>query len=455
MKSEKEKISSFGTAGGRSIEMIDQHPLYDAIRSADDKEQYSDMLHHATDLLEIYPNRPTAYLLKGKAWHRLGIPNKAEEFFRKAIQMYENHYAWDKAQVRADTLKSEFEKSKYRDKGQERKIVLAELFISFEARESAALAWCDIGELQEEDEASDKAIDSYQQALTIFPECCPALFSMGQIFIKQKKWQKAIDCFTVFTKCDPQCNQGWNDLAWAYIKALRWRPAIKSLRECINNKAENPDSWRYMGDAFCGLAKDEKICKRNGQSRFEFMHTILLTEAIYCYRKSFEGCPEDSLDAYIGWKKLSHVYCELKLYSLAERACQMVVISPPLRAGDWADLGYTQIMAGKTEAGVKNTNKALRMDPFCSSALDSLGVVELQKENYAAAEEYFKQALNIDPYLEDSIFNLALIYCKTSQWTKAFDQHKRLVKIGARNKAEELRPHLNAFSQEGKLNIPW
>jgi tetratricopeptide (TPR) repeat protein len=440
----KKQIGLFGTENGKSVKTTDEHPLYKAAQDAEDNEQFSDMLHHASDLLECYPARPAALLLLGQAWNHLGMHQKAENIFHEAIQLYTDHYKIDDAHARADILQAEFEKSKYRDESIEHEIIWAELFISLKSLEAASSAWCYIGDMRNDNGDLDAAAEAYQQALTIMPDCIPALFELGHICRRQYRPADAINYFQKLTACDPEFTQAWKALAETYINLSRWHDAIKALRQCISIKAEDQAIWLRLGHAFYGLAEEENAPEKDGQSRFEFMRTILLTETVYCCRKSISETDSDSPELYISWKSLGYTYCQMKLYSLAKGAFRQTLELTDPNAVDLANLGYAQIKTGETKAGVKNCKNALNMDPECCGALDSLGVVELQNKNYAAAEDYFKQALEISPDLTDSILNLALTYCETAQWLKAFDQHKKLIKINPR-KAKELRPHLNNF----------
>jgi len=142
----------------------------------------------------------------------------------------------------------------------------------------------------------------------------------------------------------------------------------------------------------------------------------------------------------------------MKLFELAEQAFSASRDINPEYSITWANIGYAQIMLHKTKSGVLACEKALELDPVCAAAMDSLGLAELQNNNFVAAGEYFEQALAVEPDLGESIFSLALICCKTEQWIKAFDYHKHLVKIGS-YKAEELCPHLATF-YESNPNAP-
>lgn len=110
---------------------------------------------------------------------------------------------------------------------------------------------------------------------------------------------------------------------------------------------------------------------------------------------------------------------------VAEKA---VVTDPEL----YISLGDFLMKNGKEEYAVSVYEKALKLDPENTHALNNLGFYYKDK-NPLLAEDYFKKAIELDPDYENARNNLALLYNINGNYEGAIEQLKKLVELNPQN----------------------
>lgn len=80
---------------------------------------------------------------------------------------------------------------------------------------------------------------------------------------------------------------------------------------------------------------------------------------------------------------------------------------------------------GKAQSAFVQFQKALQIDPDNKNALNGLGLVYFELEEFEKAKELFLKTVYIDPDFSDAYNNLGVTYMKIGQWTEAIESFKK------------------------------
>ena len=75
----------------------------------------------------------------------------------------------------------------------------------------------------------------------------------------------------------------------------------------------------------------------------------------------------------------------------------------------YVNIANTYCKQGELDKAKAKYNKALKLNENCASALNGLGVVCVEEENYQEAEKYFEKALEKDSYCQSAYINKMIL----------------------------------------------
>ena len=106
---------------------------------------------------------------------------------------------------------------------------------------------------------------------------------------------------------------------------------------------------------------------------------------------------------------------------------------------------------GKTDEAMEIVKAKIQADPDSSDNYLALGLIQLEKENYAEAKENFMQALKINRRIVAAHYMLAMIYEKEGNITEASDKWRRIVKY-SKNETLKALAEKHIKQLEGEMN---
>ncbi|MGH9782627.1 MAG: tetratricopeptide repeat protein [Terriglobia bacterium] len=91
-----------------------------------------------------------------------------------------------------------------------------------------------------------------------------------------------------------------------------------------------------------------------------------------------------------------------------------------------------RLRARRVEDAIRHLERAVELAPQFIEAMNNLGTVHFQKNDYAGAERYFRRALELEPDAFEPLVNLGGVLLATGSASEAMEFNRR---------AQELRPH--------------
>jgi TolB-like protein/Tfp pilus assembly protein PilF len=108
------------------------------------------------------------------------------------------------------------------------------------------------------------------------------------------------------------------------------------------------------------------------------------------------------------WALLSHTYTNPSFFVPAEDA---------LRAGSLEDA--RRLVQAQHDRAEKAVREAIRLDPRNATAYDALGILEEQRGNWAAGEDYTRRALSLDPNNPEILYSYGYVLAATGRLKEA------------------------------------
>ena len=94
--------------------------------------------------------------------------------------------------------------------------------------------------------------------------------------------------------------------------------------------------------------------------------------------------------------------------------------------------------SGKTDEAMNIISAKLKTETGSSDNYMAMGLIQLEKENYAEAKENFRNALQINKKIVAAHYMLAMIYEKEGDVDLAIDKWQRIVKYSKNDELKSL-----------------
>lgn len=111
---------------------------------------------------------------------------------------------------------------------------------TYEGDESAARAFASIGETYIKKGDLEKASESLQKAMALFPEDEALAFNVGEIFFTQREIDKAIEYYRMAIRINEKWGPPHRQMGYAYLNKGDYRAAVDSFKTFIEVAPDDP-----------------------------------------------------------------------------------------------------------------------------------------------------------------------------------------------------------------------
>ena len=258
-------------------------------------------------------------------------------------------------------------------------------------------------------ERYDEAIDQYQKALTINPECTAAYNNIGTIMFGRRQYREATTYFRKALEIGSCCANYHRSLGLA-LAALGWMDeAIDHYQTAIKLNPNDVDVYSCLGEALAN------------RGQFD--------EAIAQYQKALQidsnnALARKDLDlALAGRKRLNDAFAQFEMvYRTGQRSAQA-----------HNDLGRTLADLGQIDEAIDHYRTALEIKPDYADAHSNLGAVLARRGRTNEAIPHFRKALEIRPLYEEARANFLRVLSSQEQTAKTLDQRRELIRVCPKN----------------------
>ena len=236
---------------------------------------------------------------------------------------------------------------------------------------SSALLNINLGQCYFELGQIEPAIESYQRAIEIKPECAEAYFYIGMLLKDKGELEAAIEHYQKVIQIDPNSAAAYNNMGVVLRDIGNPDSAIKHLKQALNLDPNCAETYNNMGNSFSDKGNHEAAIKN--------------------YQQAIKINP-DHADAL-------------------------------------ANLGFSQRDSGDLNAAIKSYKKALDLDPNYIVSHFNMAMALREQGDLDGAIESYKRAIHIDPNCADAYNNLGNIYKEGGDLDCATEHYQTAIKL--------------------------
>ena len=228
-------------------------------------------------------------------------------------------------------------------------------------------------------------------------------------------FNSSIENYKTAIMLEPDSANNYRNIAYAYLTAGDLDASIDPLKKLI--ELEKPeDGYQYLGEIYSTLGANKMIEYQNTKNT------------------------QDSIDAIN--------YFNLGISVLNEGKQKF-----PANADISASLTQSYIGAGRIDEALQEARVSVAADPQNKDYKYNYGVLLLNTNEFAEAENQFLQALEIDPEFENANYNLAVTYVKWGAEINRVAEEKGVMTEEDIEKYQKALPYLEGVVEADPENV--
>jgi len=309
---------------------------------------------------------------------------------------------------------------------------------------------------------TDRAIQAYQIALNLAPNCFEINYELGRLLWRIGKHQEALPLFQTATQINPLSYQAWSDLGTTYHVLGNGEEAIKCMEKSLEISPDRADTLASLAVIYA-----EQKNKEAAQKLFEKSIELDSSNAqVYSNYGAFLAQNKEPQKAIAQYEKaielnpnLAHAYSNLgvllrEIGKLEEGIiqCRKAVELNPNLSEAYSNLALLLKDKGEIEEAIEMCHRSLEINPRNLNALNNLGNTLQDKQELGMAIEVYQKILEENPNNPKALGNLANALQKQDNLELA---------IEAYNKALEIQPNYalaynnlgNAYLRKGDVEL--
>ena len=217
----------------------------------------------------------------------------------------------------------------------------------------------------------NKAIESYNEAITANPNYFEAINNLGITFKKQGKLEKAIKTFKKVLSIKPDYIEAYFNIANTLNSQGNFDEAIDAYRKVITLNPNHIAAYNNMGMTF----------KNQGK----------LLKSIDSYKKALEIKPDYVESIY----NMGTSYLEIGWLKQAEDTFKKIISIKPDHSDAYNNLGATFKEQGKIKEALEAYKKELELNPESSGIHYNIGFLLFENGELRESLKYFENAIKL------------------------------------------------------------
>jgi len=279
-----------------------------------------------------------------------------------------------------------------------------------------------------------KAIESYNKALTTSPKDAVCLARRGYAYARLGDYKKALAGFATAIKCDADCSDAYSRrsrvYAWLGFDQLSKQDALKAL-ELIPSAPKDPDLLLEHAGLLYSVEKTQeadKECKQvlasNSQGK-DLSSLLIASDAHYLLRQYQDSvhCISQALKLTPGCfdlhAKRGASYWSMSQWTLATAEFNQYLTHNHTNPGIFCERGSSYYYQGEYAKAVADYDEAIKLAPNFVRAYYWRGLAYHYLNEYQKAIVEFSAALNLEPTNPYYYVERAHSECHEGEWASA------------------------------------
>jgi len=218
-----------------------------------------DAVQHFKWTIKLKPNDMNAYKNLALSYSNLDEDEKTINTLKKAVEIEPDNIDMQRTLGVAYYQAHQFENAIdiFQQVAEKTQSDTAQTEIYAEAIQRIAFSYDQLGE-------SEKAIDAYKKALSVFPDNTDLIYNLGRLYYMQENYEKAIENFKKIADKNPNDYDAVYNTAMSYLRAEKNEEAIPFFKKAIEIKPDSYDAWNNLGVVYVRANMPKK-----GQEAFD------------------------------------------------------------------------------------------------------------------------------------------------------------------------------------------
>jgi predicted O-linked N-acetylglucosamine transferase (SPINDLY family) len=249
------------------------------------------------------------------------------------------------------------------------------------------------------------ALEAYDFALKLQPDCVEAMINIGAIHNEMKDYVLALEALDRAIKLNENYYEAYSNKGNALLELKRYDDAIKNYDKALSLKLDSCDVWTNKGVALRGLKQyDEAI------THFD--------RALSLKPQDFESLGNKGVTLFA-----------LKCYDEAIFYYDKALTLKPDHAQTWSNKGVVLKELKRYDEAITHYNKALSLKPDHAEAWSNKGVVLHETHRYGEAITHFDQALSLNPHYHDALANKGVTLSELKRYDEAITHYDKALSL--------------------------
>ena len=297
-----------------------------------------------------------------------------------------------------------------------------------------------LGSLSFQQQQWQLAINYYQQAAEMHPNCVKAYRNLARTYKKLGKQQLMLDAWYQALQIEPTSATVAEhcQLAKIMVQIGRSDRAIYCYRQAIKLKPNVADTYLSLGQLLVKQHKFSEAIKLYQESlkylprqvKINYHLAQLLIkqndpqQAIIHYQQVVKTQPQFWQAHY----NLAAIFTQQKQYSAAIQSYQHTLKLKPQHLVAWLKLAELLIRLKQWQQASLACKQGLKLDPQQEKLYHYLGIALLHQQQYAQAIAIYGQCLKLNPQQVDYYRNLGVALIAEARWTEAITCYQQIAK---------------------------
>ena len=275
----------------------------------------------------------------------------------------------------------------------------------------------------------ERAIESYNQALSNKPDDYQILNNLGLVLYSMGRYQEAIENFNKATDSNSKDNTAWNNRGNAFLKLGQHQEAIASYDKALKIKSNSHIAWNNRGNVLFGLGQYKKaIASYDKACKFELDSNVSQFKQSKDIKQKKTFMISEGF--YNAWYQRGNALCSLNRYKEAVESYNEALRFVYTEYEAYYNQGNAMSKLGDHQEALKSYNSCLRYNAEFFQALVNKGNALYSLADYEQALESYDQALELNPYnCWSALYNRGNALLKLGRYSEAIDSYNEALEI--------------------------
>ncbi|ORZ07864.1 hypothetical protein BCR42DRAFT_336167 [Absidia repens] len=286
------------------------------------------------------------------------------------------------------------------------------------ANESAWLTLGNLAELMSDDE---KAIQSYESALSHNPYSIQALTQIASLSRSREQFGQAVEYFKRILAIQESNGETWASLGHCYLMMDHLQEAYHAYQQALYHLPNPKDPKLWYG---IGILYDRYGSIEHAEEAFL---------AVTKMDPQFEKSNEIYFRLGIIYKQQQKFDLSLQQYEQAKAAYEQVLTENPHHSKVLQQLGWLFHQQNTTfcnqSMAIQYLTRSLKADSHDAQSWYLLGRCYMTEQNYSKAYEAYQQAVYRDARNPTFWCSIGVLYYQINQYRDALDAYSRAIRL--------------------------